>query len=111
MFQAAHCPICRHWCSEVVHVSLASASHSSLQAGWALVDAPQYRSEPVYVIACLQLPFVPPCGARVGQWPDQVPGLPTVTRARASENHLERIIGRARTKLMHVADQIAHLVE
>ena len=92
------------------------ASHSALrptqlQAGWALVDAPQYRNEPLDVVACLQLPFVPPCGARVGQWPDQVPGLAAVSRAGAPENNFEPVIGPAPAKLMHVANQIAQLVD
>ena len=82
-----------------------------LQAGWALVDAPQYRGEPLDVVTCLQLPFVPPCRAGVGQWRDQVPGLATVNRAGASENNLEAVIGLAGAKLTYVADQIAHLVD
>jgi hypothetical protein len=67
-----------------------------------LVDAPQYRSEPLDFVACLQLPFVPPCGASVDQWPDQVPGLAAASRAGAAEDDLEPVIGLARAKLVHV---------
>jgi hypothetical protein len=74
------------------------------------MDAPQYRSEPLDVVACLQLPFVPPSGARVRQWPDQVPSLAAVSRAGAPEDNFEPVIGPARAKLMHVANQIVHLV-
>jgi len=50
-----------------------------------LIDAPQYRCEPVKVVAGLVLPFVPPRGADLGQWLDQFAGLGGVTRAGATE--------------------------
>src|SRR6266568_5936133 len=43
-----------------------------LQRWWALLDAAEHRCQPVQVRAGLDLSFVPPGGAGVGQWSDQV---------------------------------------
>jgi hypothetical protein len=64
----------------------------------------------VKVVAGLELPFVPPRGADLGQWLDQFAGLGGITRAGATEDDLERGVLPVRTVLVDVGDEVTDLV-
>ena len=63
------------------------------------------RWTPSLVCSCRSSHHVAPAST---SGPTQVPGLAAVSQAGAAEDDLEPVIGLARAKLVHVANQIAH---
>ena len=63
------------------------------------------------VVAALQLSFIPPRGARVGQRRDDSACLLRVARAPAAEHKLEVAFRSILTVLKGICDEVAHLVD
>jgi hypothetical protein len=73
-----------------------------------LLDAAKHGCESIEFVAALQLPFVPPGCADVGQWPDHVICLGRVTWGEAAEDDLK---GTVVAVLLDVRDQVTDLVD
>jgi hypothetical protein len=76
-----------------------------------LADAPQYRRQPVDIVAALKLSFVPPGSASVGQRCDEVACLGGVARAGAAEDDLKRAVLPVFAALMDIGDQVTDLID
>src|SRR5262249_50637852 len=76
-----------------------------------LLDAPQHRRLPLQLVGAVELTFVPPRSAGLGQRCEHVPRLRCFGRAGTAEDDLERRLGPLLALLPDVRDQVTHLVD